>query len=149
MTPDMERPATAGDGPSERDLLSRRDHSEATAKSRRFQLSGRYPHVPGFKGDLDTGRIAGKAFATKARPIRVRALEVIERGPATAEQVGDRIGEHFMIIRARCSELRALGLIDDSGMRGDGALGGRGVVVWRATTPLERAAFAAARDGAR
>lgn len=101
-----------------------------------------YPQSPGFKGDLDTGRKAARQFAPKAKPIRQRALAVIERGPVTAEQIADQIGEHFMIVRARCSELRAQGLIDDSGRRGAGALGGR-VVVWRATTPLERAAFVA------
>ena len=107
-----------------------------------------YPNEPGWRwGSPDTSRRAARAFAPKAKPIRVRALEVFERGPATAEQVADQIGEHFMIVRARCSELRALGLIDDTGRRGDGALGGR-VVVWRATTPLERAAFTAARETA-
>jgi hypothetical protein len=104
--------------------------------------SGSYPNTPGHKGPADTGRIAAASFAPKAKPIRQRTLEVIERGPATAEQVAAKISEHFMIVRARCSELRAQGLIDDSGCRGDGALGGR-VVVWRATTAQERALFMA------
>jgi predicted ArsR family transcriptional regulator len=104
-----------------------------------------YPASPGFKGDLDTGRAAAKAFAPKAKPLRVRTLEAIERGPATAEQVAEAIGAHWMVVRARCSELRAQGLIEDSGRRGEGALGGK-VVVWRATTPLERAAFAPGRE---
>jgi hypothetical protein len=102
-----------------------------------------YPNEPGWKaGAISTSREAAKAFSPKAKPIRLRTLAVIERGEATAEQVAAEIGEHFMIVRARCSELRAAGLIDDSGLRGAGALGGK-VVVWRATTPLERAAFAA------
>lgn len=144
MTSINRKPAGGNGGPSELDQLSRRDQAEDNPNRRPFQRPG-YPDTPGHKGDLDTGRLAAKAFAPKARPIRVRALEVIERRPATAEQVGVEIGEHFMIVRARCSELRALGLIDDSGRRGEGALGGR-VVVWRATTPLERAVFAAARE---
>lgn len=78
-------------------------------------------------------------IAHKAKPIRARALEVIERGPATAEEVAEAIGAQFMIVRARCSELGAQGLIADSGTRGAGALGGR-VVVWCATTAIERAA---------
>ncbi len=105
-----------------------------------------YPLTPGFKGDLDTGRLAARSFAPKAKPIRVRALAVIEGAPATAERIADVIGAHWMVVRARCSELRAQGLITDSGRRGNGALGGR-VVVWRATTPLERAAFDAERRG--
>ncbi|MEP6968377.1 MAG: hypothetical protein ABI906_09880 [Pseudomonadota bacterium] len=103
-----------------------------------------YPLTPGHKGASDTGPLAARSFAPKAKPIRARALAVIERVPSTAEQVGEEIGVHFMIVRARCSELRALGLIEDSGLRGQGALGGR-VVVWRSTTDLERAAFEAAR----
>lgn len=101
-----------------------------------------YPNAPGHKGDLDTGRNAARAFAPRAKPIRQRTLDVIERGPATAEQVAEEIGAHWMITRARCSELRAQGLIDDSGRRGKGALGGK-VVVWRATTPVERAVHVA------
>jgi predicted ArsR family transcriptional regulator len=106
-----------------------------------------YPASPGFKGDLDTGCAAARSFARKAKPIRVRTLEAIEHGPATAEQVAAEIDAHWMVVRARCSELRAQGLIEDSGRRGEGALGGK-VVVWRSTTPLERAAFNAARDAA-
>jgi predicted ArsR family transcriptional regulator len=107
----------------------------------------RYPHHPGAKGRSDTSYIAARLAAPRAKPIRQRTLEDIERAPATAEQVSERIGVHFMICRARCSELRAQGLIEDSGQRGDGALGGK-VIVWRATTPAERAAFAAARAAA-
>lgn len=101
-----------------------------------------YPYEPGHKGPAETGRDAARAFAPRAKPIRQRALEIIERGPSTAEQIAAEIGAHWMICRARCSELRGQGLIDDSGRRGQGALGGK-VVVWRATTPLERALHAA------
>jgi len=106
-----------------------------------------YPETPGWKGDLETGREAAITFKPKAKPLRQRAMEVIERGPASAEQIGAEIDHHFMVVRARCSELRAQGLITDSGQRGPGALGGR-VVIWRATTPEERAAFAARSAGA-
>ncbi len=101
-----------------------------------------YPAVPGHKGRSETGRDAAAAFAPRAKPIRQRALETIERGPSTAEQIAAEIGVHWMICRARCSELRAQGLIEDSGRRGKGALGGK-VVVWRATTSIERALHAA------
>ena len=106
-----------------------------------------YPHHPGWKGDLDTGRNAAISHAAKAPSIQSRALAVIERRNASAEQVADEIGVHWQIARARCSDLRALGMIDDSGARADGALGGKSVV-WRATTPLERAAYARAREAA-
>lgn len=101
-----------------------------------------YPNHPGFKGRSDTGRAAAKAFAPKAKPIRQRVLDALEGGPATAEQIAKRINQHWMVVRARLSEARAMGLADDSGERGDGALGGR-VIVWRITTPAERAMFSA------
>ena len=145
MTQKAETPPWGDGRASNRFALGRAERSEATPKRRYDQHADRYPNAPGHKGDLDTGRLAAKAFAPKAKPIRVRALDVIERGPSTAERIADEIGAHWMIVRARCSELRAMGLIDDSGRRGDGALGGR-VVVWRATTALERAAFDAARE---
>ncbi len=75
-------------------------------------------------------------------PIRQAVLATLAGGSATAEQIADRLGEHFMIVRARCSELRAQGLVEDSGDRGNGALGGK-VIIWRLTTPQERAVFTA------
>jgi predicted ArsR family transcriptional regulator len=99
-----------------------------------------YPNDPGHKGPSETGRDAATAYAPRAKPIRERALEIIERGPSTPEQIAAEIGQHFMIVRARCSELRAQGLVEDSGRRGSGALGGR-VIVWRRTTVEERALF--------
>ena len=99
-----------------------------------------YPDHPGHKGASDTGRRAANLVAPRATSIRARVLDVIEIGNATAEQVADEINEHFMIVRARCSELRAKGLIEDSGQRGAGALGGN-VIVWRSTSGLERALF--------
>ena len=103
-----------------------------------------FPHAPGFKGDLDTGRYAARSFAPKAETIRAQTLEILKRGPATAQQVAEITGDHWMVVRARCSELRAPGLVDDSGLRGKGALGSK-VVVWRPTTALERAAIDAAK----
>ena len=88
-----------------------------------------YPDSPGWRpGSIDTSREAAEAFAPKAKPLRVRVLDVIERGDATAEQVAELVGAHWMVVRARCSELRAQGLITDSGLRGAGALGRRVVV---------------------
>lgn len=103
-----------------------------------------YPQSPGHKGPSDTGREAAEKFTARAKPIRVRVLAVIEQGPATAEEIAAKIGEHPMIVRARCSELRGQGLIEDSGERGTGFLGGR-VVRWRGTSPEERALAAARR----
>jgi predicted ArsR family transcriptional regulator len=105
-----------------------------------------YPHAPGHKGRSDTGAAAAVLFAPKAKPIRERTLAIIERGPATAEQIADEIGEHFTVVRPRLSEARKLGLVVDSGLRGTGALGGT-VVVWRLATLEEREIFVARNEG--
>jgi predicted ArsR family transcriptional regulator len=103
-----------------------------------------YPNEPGWKGKSSTGRQAAHAFAPKAKSIRVRALEVIQRGPATAEQVAEQLDLYWMIVRARLSELGNQGLIQDSGARGTGALGGK-VIIWRLATEEERAVFTASQ----
>ncbi len=103
-----------------------------------------YPDAPGSKdrSGSTTSRVAAAAFAPKAKPIRLRTLEVIETRPSTPEEVADQIDVHFMIVRARVSELRAQGLVTPTGEKGRGALGGR-VLRWRSTSPEERALFAA------
>jgi hypothetical protein len=100
----------------------------------------RYPLRAGHKGHADTGRLGAKMINRRGKTIRAATLEQIELSPKTAEIVAEQIGEHFMVVRARCSELRAQGLIEDAGERGDGALGGK-VIVWRATSAIERDQF--------
>lgn len=145
MTPDMERPATAGDGPSERDQLSRRDRAEHSPKRPRVQRLGRYPYSPGFK-DEGTRREAALAYAPKAATRRDQVLAGLGAGPATAEEIGERIGLHWYLTRPRLSELKELGLVIKTGERGRGALGG-GVNQWRLTTEQERIDFAATVNG--
>jgi len=111
-----------------------------------------YPHEPGSKRrhtlGSDTSAEAARANATRAPTQRVRVLEAITTlGTATPEQVEAylaRKGTPIMLMscRPRCSELARLGLICDSTLRGMGA-GGCAAIAWRATTPLERAAFEA------
>jgi hypothetical protein len=103
-----------------------------------------YPHEPGHKGTSDTGVRAAKIIGRRSRTIRQSVLATLKGGPRTAEDIGLLIGEHFMVVRARCSELRGQGFIQDSGVRGQGALGGK-VIVWRVSTVEELAAFCARR----
>lgn len=88
-----------------------------------------YPHEPGWKA-RDTARQAAEGVAPKAKPLRVRVLEELQRGEGTPEQIADRIGAPLMNTRPRLSELAAQGLIEDSGKRGRAA-GGRRAIVWR------------------
>lgn len=105
-------------------------------------MTASYPHTPGHKGTSGTGRLAAERYAPKAPNKRARVLVQLARGPATAEQIAEALGDHWYLVRPRLSELKALGLAIETGHHGTGALGGR-VNVWRCTTPEERAEHAA------
>jgi predicted ArsR family transcriptional regulator len=101
----------------------------------------RYPIAPGFK-DKGPGREAAERYAPQVGRRQAQVLGGLDAGPATAEEVGDRVGLHWYLTRPRLSELKALGLVVETGERGRGALGGS-VNRWRQTTSEERAIFAA------
>lgn len=96
-----------------------------------------YPDTPGFKGTMDTGRDAAATFAPKLGPRQAEVMSVLARGPATAEQIGAALDRHWYVIRPRISELKAMGLVVDTGRRPQTELGGKTHEV-RLTTPAER-----------
>ena len=104
-----------------------------------------FPLTPGFK-DSGTGMAAAAAFAPKLGRRQSEVLEALEAGPQTAEQIAQRTGRHWYLVRPRLSELKTLGLATPTGATGVGALGGR-VNVWRLTTANERAAHEAKEGG--
>lgn len=108
-----------------------------------------YPQTnPGFKGAIETGREAAFAFAPKLGKRQAEVLaDLAAHGPSTAEEIGARIDRHWYLVRPRISELKALGLVIDTGGRAKSALGGKTHQV-RLTTPDERARFAAAKEAA-
>lgn len=89
-----------------------------------------YPHRPGAK-KRDTSFAAADAMALKVGTIRERVLAAIKLQPGTPEEIGRMIGEGIWNTRPRCSELAALGLIEDSGVRRESA-GGKNAIVWKA-----------------
>ncbi len=102
-----------------------------------------YPENPGFKGaPAGTGAQAAPNYIPQVKGRRAQVLKGLEPGAATAEELGERIGLHWYLTRPRLSELKALGLVTETGARGRGALGGE-VNVWRLTSPEERAKFTA------
>lgn len=99
-----------------------------------------YPNTPGWKGASDTGRLAAEAYYDKARGRRRAILgSLLDDGPGTAEEIAERLGWHWYLVRPRLSELSRLGLARDSGERGTGAFGGK-TVRWRLATAEEQAA---------
>ncbi len=91
------------------------------------------------------------ARTTKGPTIRARVLAQIEAAPATGEAVLEALTRQgvktvLYSVKPRLSELARVGLICDSGARGRSD-GGKRSIVWRATTPAERANWIAAHDG--
>lgn len=108
-------------------------------------------HVGPFARRDATGNTAQQArdfIAPKAKTLRQRVLDAIESRAGTPEEIHARLraeGAHHLLtaVRPRCSELMRMGLIADSGLRGLGESQRCKAIVWRATTPSERAVFAA------
>ncbi len=108
----------------------------------------RYPDTPGFKGNLSgPGADGARNYSSQVKGRRLQVLEGLAAGPGTAETIGERIGLHWYLTRPRLSELKAMGLVRETGERGRGALGGH-VSVWRLSTPEEIHTFQATKEGA-
>src|SRR5262245_20532377 len=95
-----------------------------------LDFSVHYPQSAGFKG-TDTSRSA--AESTDAATLRVLVVRCLDRhGSQTADEVATRLGIDKLAIRPRCSELRRLGQIVDTGERRINT-SGKAAIVWRLT----------------
>ena len=102
-----------------------------------------FPHTPGFKGAINTGREAAAALSPRLGGRQQEALDALAaHGPATADEIAERIGRHWYCVRPRFSELRELGQIVDTGRRKPTPFGGK---TWeaRVATPEELALYVA------
>ena len=91
----------------------------------------KYPSEPGFKGDADTGREAAADMHAKCGRLQQVALAGISAaggGGYTADELAAALGLDRWTIQPRTSELKAMGLIVDSGMRRRNVTGKRAVV---------------------
>lgn len=82
-----------------------------------------YPASPGFKEALGTSQLAADAIAPRASTLRDRVLAELTRAPATADEVAWRLRESILSIRPRLTELKALGLVEQTGVRRRNASG--------------------------
>ncbi len=88
-----------------------------------------YPHVGGYKR-TDTSREAANSI--DASGIRAKVLQAIrEMGPATADETAAFLGLSILTVRPRCTELRALGKLVDTGFRRPNS-SGRSAICWKA-----------------
>jgi hypothetical protein len=79
----------------------------------------RYPDSPGYKTG-DTSRSAARRIAPHAAALRDRVFSFLRANypaPFTADEVADRLGESFLSVRPRLSELRRSALIEPAAER--------------------------------
>lgn len=88
----------------------------------------RYPEVPGFKAEGTSKAAAASVDASELR-LCVR-LALRQEGPMTADECARVLGKSVLSIRPRFSELKAQGVIVDTGERRAND-SGRKAIVWR------------------
>lgn len=93
-----------------------------------FAPKPRYPNVPGAKTG-DTSREAAEAMQPRAGFLRAQVLDCLRMCSMTADECARMLNESVLSIRPRFSELRALGLIADTGDRIPND-SGRNAIVW-------------------
>lgn len=92
-----------------------------------------YPNTAGFKGSAETGREAAEAINAKLGPLQSLVLRKLrERGPygLTPEECAELAGLGRVSLQPRFSELKAKGLIADSGKRRVNSSSRKRAVVW-------------------
>lgn len=89
-----------------------------------------YPDAPGFRRS-DTSRAAAEAVKPKAGTVRLMVLEALRLRPMTSVEIADRLRLPYSTCQPRTSELRAKGLIEDSGARGESRDKSKLAIVWR------------------
>lgn len=97
-------------------------------------LFASYPTTPGYQG-ADTSKAAADKVKPKAAWVRARVIDALTRqGPMTTVQIAAAIGLPYESVQPRTSESRALGLIEDSGLRGKSRDSSKSAIIWRITT---------------
>ncbi len=96
-------------------------------------ITAHYPEHPGAKtGGTSPG--AADAMAEPAPNLRAQVLALFGRiGPITTDDAAEFLGKTVLAVRPRFSELRKMGLIEDSGRRRNN-ISGRPANVWRLRT---------------
>ena len=86
-----------------------------------------YPQTPGWK-KTDTSEQAALAMLPKSKRLQRLVLEELEKGEGTADDIARRIGEDFMSIRPRLSELFKDGKVIDTKRRGKSRSGKSAII---------------------
>jgi DNA-binding Lrp family transcriptional regulator len=90
-----------------------------------------YPSEAGSKGSAETsGDAAASIDCGRLQRMTLRAIREAKRAGRTSEEAAQRLDLPRVTVQPRTSELKAMGLIRDSGMRRTNASSGKRAVVW-------------------
>lgn len=91
----------------------------------------KYPRSPGYR-NTDTSRAAAKAMEPRLSNLQAKVMAALrEHGPLATFEIAPLIGESYRSTQPRTSELRAKGLIVDSGKRREDPETQKLAIVWR------------------
>lgn len=94
-----------------------------------WDYAERYPNQPGFRR-ARTSRAAAEAMKERAPTLRDRVLALLKVEDLTADEAAEKLAKTVLSIRPRVAELKAKGLIFDSGfVRRNNS--GVNAIVWR------------------
>lgn len=82
-----------------------------------------YPNRAGFKKE-GTSELAAEKIEPKRKIILRLAHRAIHEKPGTPDEIAARIRKYFGSVRPRCSELIALGYVEETGVRRENPISG-------------------------
>ena len=96
------------------------------------KINPSYPEAPGYKNE-STSKAAAESIKPRTKKLEERVLDVIRSFPfgCSPERVCEELEENILSVRPRFSQLKAKGLIEDSGRR-DRTLCGKQSIIWLA-----------------
>lgn len=80
-------------------------------------FGGVYPDAPGYRA-TDTSQAAAEAMKPKVSVLRQMVLSALEKRPMTTMEIAHEIRQRYEATQPRTTELKIMGLIEDSGDRG-------------------------------
>ena len=93
-------------------------------------FGGVYPDAPGYRA-TDTSQAAAETMKPKVSVLRRMVLGALEISPMTTMEIAHHIKQRYETIQPRTSELKGMGLIEDSGDRGISRDPRKRAIIWR------------------
>jgi hypothetical protein len=92
-----------------------------------------YPSVPGYRA-TDTSQAAAEAIRPKVSVLRQMVLDALSVRPMTTLEIAHHCRQRYETLQPRSSELKDMGLIEDSGLRWISRDPRKTAIIWRLTS---------------